>query len=107
MVSYTVTAKFTGPDLSARFVSWLASGHVGDVRRAGAVSGQVVVQDRVPGEPPVVSVRYLFADRAALDAYLADHAPRLRAQGLGQFGPEQGVVFERSTGLVAHAEPGR
>ena len=31
-------------------------------------------------------VRYRLADRAALDAYLRDHAPRMRAEGIARFG---------------------
>lgn len=30
--------------------------------------------------------RYRLADRAAVDAYLRDHAPRLRADGIARFG---------------------
>lgn len=31
-------------------------------------------------------VQYRLRDRAALDAYLRDHAPRMRADGLARFG---------------------
>jgi hypothetical protein len=31
-------------------------------------------------------VRYRLRDRAALDAYLRDHAPRMRADGIARFG---------------------
>jgi hypothetical protein len=31
-------------------------------------------------------VRYRLRDRAALDDYLRDHAPRMRAEGLARFG---------------------
>lgn len=31
-------------------------------------------------------VQYLLVDQAALDAYLRDHAPRLRADGMQRFG---------------------
>jgi hypothetical protein len=31
-------------------------------------------------------VRYRLRDRAALDAYLRDHAPRMRAEGIARFG---------------------
>jgi len=31
-------------------------------------------------------VRYRLRDRAALDAYLHDHAPRMRAEGIERFG---------------------
>ena len=31
-------------------------------------------------------VRYRLRDRAALDAYLREHAPRMRAEGIARFG---------------------
>jgi hypothetical protein len=31
-------------------------------------------------------VQYALRDKAALDAYLRDHAPRLRAEGVAKFG---------------------
>lgn len=33
-----------------------------------------------------LSVQYTLIDRAALDDYLRDHAPRLRADGIARFG---------------------
>jgi hypothetical protein len=105
LVAYTVTASFTGADLVGRYVSWLSAGHVQAVCQGGAVSAQVVVLDPSSGEPPTVQVRYLFPGREALAAYLTDHAPRLRAEGMALFGPGTGVTFSRSTGDVAHTEP--
>ncbi|MBY0308057.1 MAG: DUF4286 family protein [Phycisphaerales bacterium] len=107
MVAYTVTACFGRPEVLPAYVEWLAEGHVAQVRRGGALSGQVVVVDQKLGEPPSVEVRYLFPDRAALDRYLAVDAPRLRAEGADRFGPECELTFSRTTGRVAHSEPAR
>lgn len=107
LIAYTVSARCPNPEVAQRFISWLRDSHIRDVRRAGALSGQVILLDQPPGEPPIVEVRYLFPHRAALDGYLADHAPPLRAEGLKWFGPDSGVTFSRSIGGVAHAEPNR
>jgi hypothetical protein len=107
LIAYTVSARCPSPEVAQRFISWLQGGHVSEVCQAGALSGQVILHDLPPGEPPIVEVRYLFPDRAALARYLADHAPRLRAEGLKGFGPDSGVTFSRSTGGVAHTEANR
>lgn len=104
-IAYTVTATFGQPDRVGDFVTWLSEGHVRAVCLAGASSALVVVNDPAPGELPTVQVRYLFPSRAALEAYLAEHAPRLRAEGLALFGAESGVTFSRSVGCVALVEP--
>lgn len=41
----------------------------------------VAAEDRVP-----LCVQYTLTDTAALDSYLRDHAPRLRADGMARFG---------------------
>ncbi|MFT3684840.1 MAG: DUF4286 family protein [Phycisphaerales bacterium] len=107
LIAYTVTARL--PDLATRerFVAWLAGGHVAEVCGYGALSGQIVVLDQPQGEPPVVEVRYLFPDRATLDRYFSEYAPRLRAEGLARFGPESGVQFSRSTGVISHQQGSR
>jgi len=45
------------------------------------------VGDPAPGEGAVVfCCHYRLQDAAALDAYLRDHAPRMRAEGIERFG---------------------
>lgn len=55
---------------------------------AGFLEAEIL--DRLdPGaDPGTVArrVRYRLTDRAALDAYLRDHAPRMRAEGVALFG---------------------
>lgn len=103
--AYTVCA--TLPDAAVRdeFVAWLTTGgHIADVIAAGALDGQVVLMDDGSSSSSSssfrVEARYHFASRAAFDAYIAEHAPRLRADGLARFPPERGVSFARSTGTV-------
>lgn len=98
-VAYTVTAIL--PDIStlAEYVRWLADGHVAHVIAAGALSGQIIrLTD--PAQPFSVEVRYLFPTQASLEAYLAQHASRLRAEGLARFPADRGIRFGRSVGTV-------
>ena len=103
-VAYTVIITFAKPELVSEYLSWLSGGHIRQVREAGALSGLVVLLDPAPGEPPALEVRYLFPSRPALEGYLANHAPRLRAEGLERFGPASGVSYRRTMGTVAHVE---
>jgi len=70
---------------------------IADVVRAGAESGRVIRRD----EPPHTFIaQYEFASRAALDAYLAHHAPRLRAEGVRRFGDR--VSYRRRVGQTVN-----
>ena len=103
-VAYTVIITFSEPELVPQYVSWLSGGHIRQVCEAGALSGLVVLLDPALDELPTLEVRYLFPSRAALERYLTDHAPRLRAEGLARFGPASGVTYRRTTGTVTHVE---
>ena len=98
MVEYSVCATIPDEDTIREYVSWLVSGHVQAVLAAGAVSATVSRPD--PPSPVSVRVTYRFADRTCLDRYLAEHAPRLRAEGACRFPASAGLRFERSTGVV-------
>lgn len=96
-LAYTVRCSFTDPDVAERWLAWLRDPHLQDVLDAGAASATVV---RLDGEPLTLEARYVFADRAAFQAYERDHAPRLRAEGLAAFPLELGLTYSRSVGDV-------
>lgn len=101
MFAYSVICQFVGPDpkdTARRWQEWLTSRHLADVLAAGARTAEVVVWD---GEPLTLEVRYMFANREAFTTYERDHAPRLRAEGLALFPPnELGLTFRRQTGEI-------
>jgi hypothetical protein len=73
---------------------------------AGARKATVIEYDHGPLGPQddrwIAEVRYTFDSQSALNTYLADHAPRLRAEGIALFGPQGnfGIVeFTRFTGV--------
>jgi hypothetical protein len=105
-IAYTVAARLPDEAVRSEYVEWLTSGHVQQVLAAGASEVKVLVLDGVSavgaGQDArlAVEVRYLFSSREQLDRYLAEDAPRLRAEGLVRFGPERLVSFSRSVGAV-------
>lgn len=99
-IAYTVRALCPDPLTAQEYVDWLKGGHIQEVIKGGALSAAVIRLDDQPAGPHRVEVRYQFADRAALDRYLAQFAPALRADGLKRFPPERGVAFERTVGEI-------
>ena len=95
-VAYTVTCRIGDPGKAERWLSWLTGGHIAEVIAGGAESARVVRLDGACA----FEVRYIFPDRAAYDRYIADHAPRLRAEGLKLFPPEEGFSYGRTVGTV-------
>lgn len=94
---YTVIAEFDDPAVAAEWVGWLRDGHLADVIAAGALDAEVVAMEGA-ATPVAYEVRYRFADRASLERYFTEHAPRLRAEGLARFPPERGIRYRRSVG---------
>lgn len=92
MVTYEVTATVR-PDLVARYEAWV-TGHVEDLLATGCFVAATIGRS-APGR---YRIRYEAPDQAALDRYLADHAPRLRADALKHF-PE-GLELAREVWTV-------
>ena len=75
-------------DIADAYQVWLAS-HVAEIcALPGFVGARVfAVLDPPPGPDRIaLCVQYRLRDQHALDAYLRDHAPRLRADGIARFG---------------------
>lgn len=98
-IAYTVIATLPDPQTAAEYVAWLEDGHVDAVIEGGAHSAMIVRIEQ-PSDPIQVETRYIFATRAAFERYLAQHAPRLREDGLKKFPPERGITFQRRVGEV-------
>ena len=81
------------------YLTWLAA-HVEEICALPGFTGAVVFEVTDPLPAPgraSLSVQYRLVDQAALDVYFRDHAPRLRAEGLGRFG----VRFRASRRVLA------
>lgn len=75
-------------DIAEAHARWLDA-HVREMLGfAGFLEAEILERLDPPADPGWVArcVRYRLIDRAALDAYLRDHAPRMRAEGVARFG---------------------
>lgn len=75
-------------DIADAFRAWLP-GHVAELLALpGFLSAEILAVEEPAPAPNEVAlcVRYRLADRTALDAYLRDHAARLRGDGQRRFG---------------------
>ena len=100
-IAYTVVASLPSRELREQYIGWLTGGHTAEVIKGGADSAVVLRVDHEESGAWVAEARYTFASRAALETYLRDYAPGLRADGLRRFGPDSGVTFRRSVGEIA------
>ena len=104
-LSYTVQAAVPAA-LVSKYMHWLIHDHIAKLVEAGALAAEVRLLDApaVPSGPVpatrIVESHYTFASRAALDAYITNHAPRLRAEGLAAFPPDLGITFTRTVAEI-------
>lgn len=83
MIVYEVRASVAG-DSATEYRDWLRP-HIAEVLAIpGFRRAELLSEDDEDGRA-VFCVRYHLDSRAALEAYLRDHAPRLRADGLARF----------------------
>lgn len=84
---YEVNLDVDG-SIEPAYRTWLAA-HVAELLALDGFTGAVVCDVREPAPPAGrvhLCVQYHLASAQALDAYLRDHAPRLRAEGVARFG---------------------
>ncbi len=93
-ILYEVQASFIHEEAARRWEEWLRTKHIADVVAAGALDGKVI---RLDSPAATLVAQYWFDSREAFDRYLADHAPRLRAEGIALFAPEE-VSYTRRIG---------
>lgn len=95
--AYEVEAEVSGLEVMARYVEWLSSEHLGEIRKLpGVRRAELVTVDGLRAR----SV-YRFTSRSTFDRYIERDAPRLRARGRELFSEEE-VRFSRTTGIVRH-----
>ena len=95
-VNLEADAAIEGP-----FDTWLRD-HIADVLQFdGFLSAEILDDESVPPPGRVRrTVQYRLRDRTALETYLREHAPRMRAQGVEKFGDR--YTSERR--VLAHRE---
>ena len=84
-VVYEVTLRVQ-PAIAAEYATWLDA-HVRQILALPGFTGARVSRQHDAGDDAVVfCCHYGLRDMAALDAYLRDHAPALRSDGIARFG---------------------
>lgn len=100
MVLYEVNVRIAA-ERAAEVRAWLAV-HVDEMLAFDGFTGAEVWDDVETDDGPVhLVVHYRVRDRAALDAYLRDHAPRMRGDGAARFGD----AFTATRRLLVRSEP--
>ena len=87
MIVYEVNL-FVRKAIAAEYRVWLDA-HVQEILALPGFLGAEVFERREPAPSEgelVLCTQYRLRDAAALDDYLREHAPRLRADGLARFG---------------------
>ncbi|MGH8152432.1 MAG: DUF4286 family protein [Rhodanobacteraceae bacterium] len=87
MITYVVEQEMDAA-LRDEYLAWLRD-HVHEMLALPGFEGAEILARFEPPSPAdrfVVATHYRLRDHAAWDAYLADHAARMRAAGLRRFG---------------------
>jgi hypothetical protein len=87
MIVYTVELDVDAA-LAAEYLPWLRA-HVEEMLGLPGFEGAEIFERLDPAPEPgrvAYSVHYRLRDRAAFEAYLREHAPRMREAGLRAFG---------------------
>ena len=94
-VNLEADAAIEGP-----FDTWLRD-HIADLLQLdGFRSAEILDDSSAPPGRVRRIVQYRLRDQAALDAYLRDHAPRMRSQGVAKFGE----AYSADRRVLAHRE---
>lgn len=99
---YEVCVTFTDSQIADNWLAWMRDEHINDVIKAGAKTGRAILVDPENSSASLVTrmvAQYEFESRTAFDAYVRDHAPRLRAEGLKRFPTDQ-VTYQRRSGEI-------
>lgn len=87
MLVYEVTVE-VHPAIRADYEAWLRP-HVAEILALPGFVGADILEVLEPAADdgwPAICAQYRLTDHAALEAYLREHAPRLRADGIARFG---------------------
>lgn len=85
MITYQVMATVPA-DISDAWEAWMRDHHVPDVVRTGCFETATFSRVRMSAHAWTHVIRYATSTRERLDAYLSEHAPRLRADHDQRFG---------------------
>jgi len=85
-VIYNVTVS-VDPNVHAEWLNWMREVHIPDVLATGLFLSNRIL--RVHGHEEngmTYAIQYVLANRAMLDQYFLEHAPRLQAEHVARYG---------------------
>lgn len=85
MIVYEVNLQVEA-SIADEFRAWLEAHVAQMLALPGLLSAERFRVESGAGEPVEFCVQYRLHDAVALDAYLREHAPHMRAEGLSRFG---------------------
>lgn len=101
MILYNVTLNIDD-SIHQQWLEWMRDIHIPDVLATGKFSSarlvKVVVDEEMGGQ--TYAVQYTAPDRATLERYYEEDAPRLREDGLRLFGDKM-LAFRTELELVS------
>lgn len=84
MIIYEVRVLIA-PAIEPAYREWLDA-HIREIIALRGFTGADLYTEADPSGQPCFVMHYYLDGQASLDRYLAEHAPRLRADGLNRFG---------------------
>lgn len=106
MILYEVELEIRD-EIFADYRAWL-SVHVEHMLELPGFVAAEILERREPPPPEgahALTVHYRLTDDAAMQRYLAEHAPRLRAEGVRRFGDRFTATRRILVGSVPHGLP--
>jgi hypothetical protein len=87
MIVYEVNLEIDA-GIATEYRRWLDTHVVGILALPGFTGARIleVLEPEPPSTRIALCVQYALVDLTALDGYLREHAPRLRAEGVARFG---------------------
>lgn len=101
-IAYTVTCRIKDEQKAEEWLAWLRDGHIAEVLAGGTNDAEIIRLDDDGESGSCFEILYYFETRELFDDYVANRAPRLRAEGLARFPEEDGFIYSRKIGEVIY-----
>ena len=101
MIIYNVTINIHG-SVHDQWLAWMQDNHIKDVLATGKFSSarmvKVLIEEEMGGT--TYSIQYTTENKATLEQYYLEDAPRLRDEGLALFGDKM-LAFRTELELIS------
>ncbi|AVP95861.1 DUF4286 domain-containing protein [Ahniella affigens] len=101
MIVYEVRVVIE-PEIEPAYRAWLTP-HIQEIINLPGFTGADLYTEADPSGNPCFVMHYHAQNQESLDRYFAEHAPRLRADGIAHFGNRFSATRRVLTGLARFA----